>query len=68
MDQPDAFEKKVRFVFGFVFGVGSGAAAAVRYPFASPAAIGLIVVGYAATCGLLAVRWGDRFWTSLRWW
>jgi uncharacterized membrane protein HdeD (DUF308 family) len=68
MAEPDAFENRVRFVCGLVFGVGSGLVAATRWPFASALFLVLFVGGYAVVCGLLAMRWGDRFWTSLRWW
>lgn len=59
--RPDRMERGVRFGCGSLFGVvlGIGVAAQVVEPGWRAA---LIVVPAVLVCGLLAARWGDKFW------
>ena len=69
---PDGLEKGIRFGCGFLFGglILFFAFARVFYSTASPF---WITVGVGALiCGLLAIRYGDRFYHGIlnffRWW
>jgi hypothetical protein len=70
--EPDAFEKRVRFGCGFVFGLVAGCLAALKYAAGSGSFFWMIVAGVAILLGLIAVRYGDKFWASvadwLGWW
>jgi len=68
LETPDAFEKKVRFGCGFVFGmVASGLSATVLLVANGYYYAGLIVLS-GLVYGVLAMRYGDRFWSWLRYW
>ena len=60
--EPDAFEKRVRFGCGFLFGAVVAFLLALREVGAFSSAFWAIVVAVAVIFGLLAVRYGDRFW------
>jgi hypothetical protein len=65
--KPDRLEKQIRFGCGFVFGALVGFFAALR-AFAETVGVLAVTMGVAVTCALLAVRYGDRFWYSIRQW
>jgi hypothetical protein len=69
MEPPDAQEKRIRFGCGFVFGtvtaaLGSGGVFLLK---------GRLLLAFCLVCGvllgLLAMRYGDRFWEKIgAWW
>ncbi|MDM0076352.1 hypothetical protein QTH90_18225 [Variovorax sp. J2P1-59] len=65
--KPDAFEMRVRFICGALFGLVVGVGLCVSlWPLGVlglSALVALAVVG----CGLGAARFGDRFWARVRW-
>lgn len=62
---PDGFEKGVRFGCGFVFG-GILLVLALARDFFSTASPFWIAAGTGAVlCGLLAIRYGDRFYRAM---
>jgi hypothetical protein len=64
--QPDRLEKGIRFVCGFALGAVLGSFAAAYYDAPGLGAAVGIAAATAVVCGLLAVRYGDRFWYGLR--
>ncbi|MCG3135320.1 MAG: hypothetical protein HMLKMBBP_02901 [Planctomycetes bacterium] len=67
--EPDAFEKRVRFGCGFVFGAVLGIYLLLREIHNWGGATWAAVGGIAIACGLAAVRFGDEFWSWIRaWW
>lgn len=67
--EPDAFELRVRFGCGFLVGILLGFAAVVSW--LGDLSLGTLVpamLGGGVTAGVLARYYGDRFWSSLRWW
>lgn len=68
-DDGDAFEKRVRFGCGFVFGLVSGGLFLVRVVAESLGVNAAGAVASALICGFLAMRFGERFWSWVRdWW
>lgn len=69
MEKPDRIEKEVRFGCGFAFGLLVGFFVAARHIYNSAGWLAVVTLVIAILCGLLAVRYGDRFWHSLKnWW
>jgi hypothetical protein len=71
MDPSDALEKRIRFIFGFVFGFFLGVAISLRLLPWDAWVIIAVTVASALGCGVLASMYGDRFWVALtgrRWW
>lgn len=67
--RPDAFEKRLRFGCGFLFGVVVVAYMLLRQLFEPSGTFWAVGAGVAVVCGVLAVRWGDRFWrVAVSWW
>lgn len=69
--EPDALERGLRFGFGFFFGVGLAFLITLEHPLSTDGANLLVLAGMAAVCGLLALRFGDRFWEWISdnlWW
>lgn len=60
--EPDALERGLRFGFGFFFGVGLASLLTLRHPLGTYGANLLALAGTATVCGVLALRFGDRFW------
>jgi hypothetical protein len=66
---PDISEKRIRFGCGFVFGLIVGFFTAITYVFETWGFIILVSLCAAIVCGLLAKKYGDAFWYSIRnWW
>lgn len=66
---PDKFEIKVRFGCGALLGLFIGIFVAARITYESFGAFAVIWLAVIIVCGLLAVRYGDRFWEDLgKWW
>ncbi len=72
--KPDLLEKKIRFGCGFLFGlvIGFFEFARILYSTDSAGFLILLTVMLAPVCGLLAIKFGDRFWhyvlERVRWW
>lgn len=68
LDAPDRAEKATRFGCGFFFGVVFGGIASARLFYEN----GLVVLETTALVatflGIAALRFGDRFWLSLKHW
>jgi hypothetical protein len=60
--------KAVRFGCGFLFGVVFGGAAAVRTFYDSGYTVVAATILVSTVFGLLAIRYGDRYWLSLKKW
>jgi len=67
-DRPDRFEKGVRFGCGFILGLAVGLWSATQIVFDTWGAYAIIVLVLAVACGILALRYGDAFWSNLRHW
>jgi hypothetical protein len=75
-NKPDSLEKKVRFGCGFLFGLVIGLLEFTRIFLFSSGSTLIVTVGIVAVvCGLLALKYGDRFWyyvlerlRGLIWW
>jgi ABC-type enterobactin transport system permease subunit len=66
--QPDTFELRVRFIFGFVVGAAVGAASLLQFSGATLGSVVLTALVGGLVAGVLARYYGDRFWSALRWW
>jgi hypothetical protein len=70
--EPDPLEKKIRFGCGFFFGLVLGGLEFVRMAYKSAGVIVASTLIAALLCGLLALKYGDRFWNWMierwRWW
>ncbi|MCE9635458.1 MAG: hypothetical protein K8T90_07110 [Planctomycetes bacterium] len=70
--EPDAFEKRLRFGCGFVFGGLLAFAVGLTELAALTSTFWAAVAGAAVVFGFLAMRYGDAFWESvsgwIRWW
>ena len=70
--QPDGLEKGIRFGCGFLFGGIILFFAFARDFFSTASPFWIAVGGGALICGLLAIRYGDRFYHGIlaffRWW
>ena len=65
MEPPSAAEKRLRFAFGLGLGFVIGASIALRYfRFEGPYTVTSLVVA-PLLCGILAMRFGDRFWYAV---
>lgn len=68
-DGIEAFEKRVRFGCGFLFGLVSGGLFLVQVVAESLGVNAAGAVASALICGFLAMRFGERFWSWARhWW
>jgi hypothetical protein len=64
---PDGTEKALRFGCGALFGVIIAAWLLLRHLVSGDAPLGWMTVAFGAViCGLLALRFGDRFWYAWR--
>ena len=63
---PDRVELLVRFVCGSILGLAFGLYVAVSAPVSTATEFVIVLALCVATCGLLARRYGDRFWFALR--
>jgi hypothetical protein len=66
---PNKFELRMRFGFGFVLGVVLGVTGWLQSmgPH-SWLSVVLAALGSGLVSGTLARHYGDRYWTSVRWW
>jgi len=68
MKSVDGGEKAIRFGCGFLVGVISGGLLATRLFYANGYALLGATAPLAAILGLAAMRFGDRFWHSMKHW
>ena len=68
LPEPDAFEKRLRFGCGFVFGALVAFLVALRELAAFTATFWAVVAGVAVIFGFLAMRHGDEFWRGISDW
>jgi len=68
LEEPDPLEKKIRFGCGFVFGFLIVGFSGFLWSISTAYYVAAFAVLCAMVCGLLAMRYGDRFWYSLRHW
>ncbi len=62
-------EKVTRFGCGFVFGAFAAALAVWTWSLLNGLHLLAAVAGFGLICGMLAVRFGDKFWHSIpKWW
>lgn len=69
--EPNVLELGIRFAFGFFFGLGLAFLLVLRQPLAGDGANLLVLGATAGVCGVLATRFGDRFWFWISdnlWW
>lgn len=67
--QPDAFEKRVRFGCGFLFGAVMAFLVALREVAAFTGTFWAVVIAAAVVSGFAARRYGDEFWHQIsKWW
>jgi len=64
--RPDRVEQIVRVVCGAVFGSLFGFVVALNLALSSALQLVVLVAVFALVCAVLALRFGDRFWYSLR--
>ena len=68
-NEPDKTEKSIRFGCGFIFGLVIGFFTAITYPIERWDIVLLIALSVAVVSGLLAKKYGDSFWHSIKkWW
>ena len=68
-DQPDNFEKGIRFGCGTLFGLVLGFLGFFQFAGDETTMTFGLIVAFALVLGLLAVKHGDRFWHSFKsWW
>lgn len=65
--KPDAFELKVRFACGALFGLAVGLGICVSLSPLSALGACILVGVVVLVCGICAARFGDSFWANLRW-
>ena len=65
--KPDALEYGVRFGCGLLFGLAFAAAGALWWIDDITVTTCAIGAGVAVVIGLLAMRYGDRFWSRASW-
>ena len=68
MPEPDRFEKRLRFVCGFFFGIFIGFCVLAREVVEFSVSFWSAVAGIGIILGLLAMRYGDAFWRSIADW
>jgi hypothetical protein len=69
MRRPDKTEKALRFGCGFTFGLVAGFFAAFRLVMSTWGELAALAFASAFICGLLAMKYGNAFWHSLKdWW
>jgi hypothetical protein len=68
MKEPDSFEKSLRFGCGFVFGLFIGFLVAAQSIYHSLGWLATITFIVGVAFGLLAMRYGDKFWYSIKKW
>lgn len=62
-------EKVTRFGCGFVFGAFAVGVSVWLWSLFNGLYLFAVVVGFGLVCGMLAVRFGDKFWHSIpKWW
>jgi hypothetical protein len=69
--KPDTIENRIRFGCGFTFGLASGFFFAVQWVADTWGGFAATSITTAIVCGLLAMKYGDAFWYSLKdwfWW
>ena len=67
--EADKTEKTLRFGCGFAFGLIAGFSASLQWVYDTWGGFAATVLVSAILCGLLAVKFGDKFWYSLKnWW
>jgi hypothetical protein len=67
--QPDRLEKGIRFGCGAVFGAFLGFLwFGLYWAGISNSLVILAFIGLALVCGVLAMQFGDRFWSGLKDW
>jgi hypothetical protein len=66
--KPDKTEKAVRFGCGFTFGLVVGLFYALDWVMDSWGGFAAALFFSAVICGLLAMKYGDTFWCSLKRW
>ncbi|MEJ2039424.1 MAG: hypothetical protein P8X55_10865 [Desulfosarcinaceae bacterium] len=67
--QPDKSEKRIRFGCGFIFGMILGFFTAITWMTSTWGIVVFVTLGAAIVFGLLARKYGDAFWHSLKnWW
>ena len=67
--QPDKTEKALRFGCGFIFGLVAGFFTAFQWVMSTWGGLAALAFASAVICGLLAMKYGDAFWYSLKdWW
>ncbi len=67
-NEPDAFEKRVRFGCGFSFGAGVFFLVALREIGEFTGGFWVFVISAAILCGVVALRYGDEFWRQITRW
>jgi hypothetical protein len=72
LEPPDPLEKKIRFGCGFVFGLLITGLSGFLWLLTTAYSRGYYLLALSLVCalvfGLLAMRYGDRFWYSMRSW
>ena len=70
MEEPDPLENKIRFGCGFVFGLLLIAFSGFVWWMVAGSAyyVGALSLACGLVLGVLAMRYGDRFWYSMRYW
>ncbi len=66
--RPDARELRLRFGCGAIFGSLVGATCAFQLGSSTVTGLVLAALIGGSIAGTLARHFGDRFWSSLRWW
>lgn len=67
--EPDNFEKGMRFGCGAILGIGVGVVIAIRVLLITDSNWAWMAVPFAAAiAGLLAIRFGERFWEAASKW
>jgi hypothetical protein len=66
--KPDKLEKSVRFGCGFTFGLFIGFISSVQWVADTWGGIAVIIFSTAIISGFLAVKYGDKFWYSIKDW
>ena len=66
--RPDACELRLRFVCGAILGSLLGVTCAFQLGSSTVLELALAALVGGSIVGILARHFGDRFWSSLRWW
>ena len=68
MEPPDPLEKRIRFGCGFTFGLLITALCGLFWLVSTAYYVVAIALLVAIIFGVLAMRYGDRFWYSMKSW